>query len=75
MKLIDEETRSYLMKEVPEFVEAIKTAQEDDIDTVLFMLDAFAGEPELLYKVVWLAYSQGVSITMVPKQNDKPKKN
>jgi hypothetical protein len=68
MKLIDEDTEKELREEVPEVVLAIETAKKDNVEYLIFMLDAFAGEPELLYKVLWFAYSMGVSVLTIPPQ-------
>lgn len=69
MRLIDTATMQLLQKEIPEAVQAVEVAHKEGTDSVTFMLDAFASEPELLYNVVWLAYSKGITVTITSEEN------
>lgn len=64
MKSIDATTKSALVREVPELIEAVTEAKKQGA-VLLLTLDAFAGEPELLYRALWYAYSEGVDVTIV----------
>jgi hypothetical protein len=50
----------------PSLITAVTDARANDLDTVIMMLDAFHGDPELLYVALDYARSQGVTITMAP---------
>jgi hypothetical protein len=62
-----EDREVYLREhEARDFVEAVRSTQTEKADTLIMMLDAFSGEPELLYVALDDARDQGVTITMAP---------
>ncbi|MDN5274733.1 MAG: hypothetical protein JWP06_634 [Candidatus Saccharibacteria bacterium] len=71
MRLIDEDTEKEILDRLPDVVKAIEEVKRNKADYLMMMLDAFAGEPELLYKVLWFAYSNGVAVLIVPSP-EKP---
>jgi hypothetical protein len=48
------------------FIEAVKRTQTKKTDTLIMMLDAFWGEPELLYVALNYARDQGVTVMVAP---------
>lgn len=54
-----------------EFIEAVQSAQTKQADTLIVMLDAFWGEPELLYVALNYARDRGVTVTMAPPTRRK----
>jgi len=54
-----------------DFIEAVNSTQTKQADTLIMMLDAFWGEPELLYVALNYARDQGVTVTMTPP-SDSP---
>jgi hypothetical protein len=57
------------------FVEAVKSARRDALDTVILSVGAFAGEPKLLYVALEYAYGSGVTITMAPDPAADPSRS
>lgn len=60
-----EDQEAYLREhDAAQFVEAIDNARRDELDTIIFTLGAFAGEPELLYVALDYASHCGVDLTI-----------
>lgn len=64
----NQEDREVYLREqnAGEFIEAVQSTQTKQADTLIMMLDAFWGEPELLYVALNYARDQGVTVTMAP---------
>lgn len=64
----NQEDREVYLREhnAANFVTAVTDTRTKEADTVIMTLDAFAGEPELLYVALDYARSNGVTVTMVP---------
>lgn len=71
MKQLTDLSIRRLKDECPSFQEAVQHARTDKergaIDAILMQIDAFDGDPYLLYLALWYAYERGVAITLVPK--------
>jgi hypothetical protein len=62
-----EDREVYLREhEAGNFIKAVQGVQKEKADTLIMMLDAFWGEPELLYVALNYARDQGVTVTMTP---------
>jgi hypothetical protein len=48
------------------FIEAVSDASQDSLDTVIMTINAFAGEPDVLYVALDYAHHNGMSVTMAP---------
>jgi hypothetical protein len=55
------------------FVEAITDARRQALDTVIMTVDAFAGEPPVLYVALEYAHHSGVAITMASAKGLGPR--
>jgi hypothetical protein len=64
----NQEDREVYLREhdAGQFVESVSSTQTTKADTLIMMLDAFWGEPELLYVALNYARDQGVTVTMAP---------
>jgi len=64
----NQEDREVYLRErdAGDFVEAVSSTQTKQAGTLIMMLDAFLGEPELLYVALNYARDQGVTVTMAP---------
>jgi hypothetical protein len=53
------------------FIEAVSNARRDAIKAVIMTVNAFAGEPDVLYVALDYAHHSGVTITMAsdPEQD------
>jgi hypothetical protein len=69
----NQEDREVYLREhdAGEFIEAVQSAQTKQADTLIMILDAFWGEPELLYVALNYARDQGVTVTMAPPTRRK----
>ncbi len=65
MQVMSPATIENFKVKVPNFVESVKSASAD---TIILMLDAFAGEPALLYDSIWYATKAGKSVEFVPDE-------
>jgi hypothetical protein len=62
-----EDREVYLREhEAGNFIEAVQGVQKEKVDTLIMTLDAFWGEPELLYVALNYARDEGVTVTMTP---------
>lgn len=61
MKNIPYDLVRKIESELPEFVKGVHS----NVDVIVMMLDAFAGEPELFYDAVWYATSHGKHVKIV----------
>jgi hypothetical protein len=64
----NQEDREVYLREhdAGQFIEAVNSTQTKKADTLIMMLDAFWGDPELLYVALNYARDQGVTVTMTP---------
>lgn len=67
MREIPKASIDMIKDEAPNFIKAVERAAESEAD-ILLMLDAFAGEPELLYNCLWYAQQRNVCLRFVPAQ-------
>jgi hypothetical protein len=67
----NQEDREVYLREhdAGDFIEAVGSTQTKQAGTLIMMLDAFWGEPELLYVALNYARDQGVTVTMTPPSN------
>lgn len=73
MKAITQEYIEKIRKGAPNFIKAVDDQKEEG-QLVIFMLDAFINEPDLLYACLWYAYSNGVEVRMIPPTPEQLKK-
>jgi hypothetical protein len=64
----NQEDREVYLREhdARDFIEAVSSTHTKKAGTLIMMLDAFLGEPELLYVALSYARDQGVTVTMTP---------
>jgi hypothetical protein len=64
----NQEDREVYLREhdAGQFIKAVRNTQTKKADTLIMMLDAFWGEPELLYIALSYARDQGATVTMAP---------
>lgn len=53
-----------IRRNAPDVFEMVKQAKKQKIGMVIFMIDAFGGEYELLHNVVWYITSQGLQVVI-----------
>lgn len=62
MRAPNEDELAIIQRDAPDIFDMVHQAKEGDIDKVVFTIDAFASEPELLHAVVWYITSQGLTV-------------
>jgi hypothetical protein len=50
----------------PEWTKAVNDARTEHTDYLTMSLDAFAGDPQLVFVALWYAYSYGVAVLVTP---------
>jgi hypothetical protein len=70
MKRIDPQTYAYLQRAVPEWIKAVDRANEQNLDFVILSLDAFADDPQLLFKALWYAHDQCMAVLFASKAGE-----
>jgi hypothetical protein len=65
MKAIDDDTVLALKRAAPEWIKAVQHAKEEEADVIL-TLDAFVGDPQLLFDALWFAHDRGVAVMLAP---------
>jgi sugar/nucleoside kinase (ribokinase family) len=69
--LNQDDTTSYLREhKAAKFVSAVDAAAADSDRFLLLSLDAFAGEPEVLYVALDYARRAGVEVRLIPQSRD-----
>lgn len=76
MRTISAEARRKVQHEAPQFLAAIQHALQqprtpEAEPSLRVSLEAFEEDFMLLYACVWYAYSAGVALTLLPKQQRK----
>lgn len=57
-----------IRQDAPSVFDMVKQAKKDKVGIVIFMIDAFGGEPELLHNVIWYITSQGLNCIITGEQ-------
>jgi len=68
MKSITDRDVKIIELKAPQFIKAVAEAKKANAELIM-MLDAFAGDPSLFYRICWYANNEGVAITLVPPKN------
>lgn len=66
---MDDNRVELLKQTVPEWVKAVQKSKEKDAKLIM-LLDAFAGDPQLLFDALWFAHDEGVAVTLVPSTQE-----
>lgn len=62
MRAPTEDDIAIIARDAPDVFDMADKAKKDGVDHVIFMIDAFGGEPELLHAVVWYLTSCGLLV-------------